>query len=102
MRKLKKIGIPKVTTNCTCKARIYCDLDCNCIQLNLNICPPHNNGDACERRGTCVQFIYGTETGRCGCTCGLCKEITEGGEKVWNISHTSGGYKVPSAAKYLL
>ena len=43
MRKLKKIGIPKVTTNCTCKARIYCDLDCNCIQLNLNICPPHNN-----------------------------------------------------------
>ena len=82
---------------------MYCDtMDCTCRRLNLDICPPHNNGDPCERQGTCYGFSNGTETGRCGCTCGLCKEITQGGEKVWNISHTSGGYKVPSAAKYLL
>jgi len=93
--------------NCSCKAPLYCDpKDCTCRQLTLEICPPRDNGDPCEKRGTCTRtrFINGTvtEVGRCGCRCGLCKEVTEGEEHVWQMCQATGGYKIPSARKYLL
>jgi len=93
--------------NCSCKAPLYCDTkDCTCRQLTLEICPPRDNGDPCEKRGKCTMFMNGTEVGRCGCRCGLCKEVTKGEEHVWRMCQTTGGYnriaEIPSAGKYLV
>jgi len=76
--------------NCSCEAPLYCDpKDCTCRVLTLEICPPRNNGDICEKPGICTVFANGTEVGRCNCRCGLCKDVTEEGEEsVWQMCQT--------------